>query len=113
MGISVCNQVSNENAYKGEPGQGKNCSHCSFQDFHSLTKRNQVSLVRMQLSHPESDGKSDFGGGGQIGILRIRTEKPMTARDGHDPQKSYGLYFSPVRSEKLGLIFRSLAIASG
>ena len=24
----------------------KNCSHCSFQDFHYLTKGNQLSLVR-------------------------------------------------------------------
>ena len=40
----------------------KNCSHCSFQDCHSLTKRNQVSLVRIHFSHPESDGKlSDVG----------------------------------------------------
>ena len=33
-------------------------SHCSFQDFHSLSKGNQVSLLRLHFSHPESDGKS-------------------------------------------------------
>ena len=32
--------------------------------------QNQVSLVRIHFSHPESDGKSaDVGGGGRIGIL--------------------------------------------
>ena len=36
----------------------------------ALTKGNQVSLVRIHFSHPESDGKSaDVGGGGRIGIL--------------------------------------------
>ena len=29
-----------------EPGRDKNGSRCSFQDFHSLTKENQVSLLR-------------------------------------------------------------------
>ena len=70
--ISVCNQVSNGNSYEGEPGRGKNCSHCSFQDFDSLTKGNQVSLVRIFFCHPESEGKlSDVGVGGRIGILNI------------------------------------------
>ena len=73
--ISVCNQVSNGNSYYGEPGQGKNCSRCSFQDFHSLTKGNQVSLGRIHFSHPESDGKSsDVGVGGRIGILTNQRE---------------------------------------
>ena len=40
---------------KGEPGRGKICSHCSFQNFHFLTKGNQLSLVRMRFfSNPES-----------------------------------------------------------
>ena len=38
--------------------------------FRPLSKENQVSLVRIHFSHPESDGKSaDVGGGGRIGIL--------------------------------------------
>ena len=68
-GFFFCNQVSNGNSYLGEPGHRKNCSHCSFQGFHSLTKGNQVSLVRNHFSHPESDGKSpDVGVGGRIRI---------------------------------------------
>ena len=52
--------------------RGKNCSHCSLQSFHSLTKANQVSLVRIRFSHPESDEKSaDVGVGGRIGILMV------------------------------------------
>ena len=43
-----------ENSYQGEPGRGKNCSHCSFQDFRSLTKRNQVSSVRIRFSHNQN-----------------------------------------------------------
>ena len=31
---------------KENPGLGKNSSHCSFQDFHSLTKENQVSFSK-------------------------------------------------------------------
>ena len=50
--ISVCNQVSNGNSYRGEPGRCKKSSHCSFEDFHSLSKENQVSLVRTFLSDP-------------------------------------------------------------
>ena len=37
------------------PGQIKNCFHCNFQDFHSLSKENQVSLVRAFLSDPGSE----------------------------------------------------------
>ena len=45
--------------------RGKNCSHCSFQDFHSLSKENQVSLVRTFLSDPGSESKiSRLGGWG-------------------------------------------------
>ena len=36
--ISVCNQVSNGNSYSGDPARGESCSHCNFQDFHSLSK---------------------------------------------------------------------------
>ena len=44
----------------------------SFQDLHSLTKGNRVSLVRIHFSHPQSDGKSaDVGVGGRIGILNF------------------------------------------
>ena len=65
-----CNQVSNGNSYRGEPGRGRNFSHCRFQDFNSLSKGSQVSLVRIHFSCPESDGKSaDVGGAGRIGIL--------------------------------------------
>ena len=43
----------------------ENGSHCSFQDFHSLTKENQVSLLRIFFSEPNSRGKStDLGVGG-------------------------------------------------
>ena len=41
-------------AERGEPGWGRNRSHCNFQDFHSLSKENQVSLVRTFLSAPVS-----------------------------------------------------------
>ena len=44
---------------------GKKCSHCSFHDFHSLSKGNQVSLVRTFLSEPGSKSKiSRLGGWG-------------------------------------------------
>ena len=57
---SVCNQVSHGNSYKGEPGRGKNCSHCNFQDFHSLSKENQVSLARTFLSEPGSGSEINW-----------------------------------------------------
>ena len=64
----------------------KNCSHRSFQDFHSLAKGNQVSSVRIHISHPESDGKSsDIGIGGRIGILICNFHKfydPNICREG-------------------------------
>ena len=51
---------------------GQKCSHCNFQNLHPLTKRNQVSLLRIHFSHPESDWKSwDVGVGGRIGILKV------------------------------------------
>ena len=51
---------------------GKNCSHCSFQDFHSLSKGNQVSLVRTFLSEPGSKSKnSRLGGWGGKMLLKI------------------------------------------
>ena len=40
------------------PVGAKNCSHFSFQDFHVLFEGNQVSLLRIHFSHPESDAKS-------------------------------------------------------
>ena len=68
--ISVCNQVSDGNFYLGEPGRSKNCSHCNFQDLCSPSKEDQVSLLRIFFSDPESDGKSlDVGVGGRIRIL--------------------------------------------
>ena len=40
--------------------------------FTPLIRGNQRSLLRIQFSHPESDGKSaGLGGGGRIGILKI------------------------------------------
>ena len=36
----------------------KKGSRCNLQDFHSLTKENQVSLLRIFLFEPGSDGKS-------------------------------------------------------
>ena len=45
------------------------------EDIANLTKDKQVSLVRIQFPHPESDGKSsDVGVEGQNGIL-IRFER--------------------------------------
>ena len=54
--ISVCiaNQVSHGNPCEGEPGRGKSCSRCSFQNFRSLTKGSQVSLVRIHFSHNQN-----------------------------------------------------------
>ena len=55
-----------------QPGRDKSCSHCNFQEFHSLDKGNEVSLLKIPIhfSHPELDGKSaDIGGGCRIGIL--------------------------------------------
>ena len=51
----------------------KNCSHCNFQDFHSLTRGNHVSLVRIHFSHPADGKSSDVGVGGRIGILKEAT----------------------------------------
>ena len=41
----------------------KTGAHHSFQDFHSLTKENQVSLVRTFLSDPGSESKITRLGG--------------------------------------------------
>ena len=49
--------LETENSFQGEPGRGKTCSHCNFQNFHSLSKENQVSLVRTFLSEPGSLSK--------------------------------------------------------
>ena len=50
---------------------GARIAPTDLHDFHSLTKGNQVSLVRIHFSHPGSDGKAtDVGLGGRIGILK-------------------------------------------
>ena len=48
---------------KGDLVGPKNCSHCSFQDFHSLSKEKQVSLVRTFLSESGSGSKIGRLGG--------------------------------------------------
>ena len=73
-------------------GQQKNCSHCNFQDFHSLSKGNQVSLVRIHFAHPESevvgtqagtktkDQNAKFSKLKQLAILKpIRFDTPLRA----------------------------------
>ena len=40
----------------------KKGSHCSFQDFHSLAEEGQVSLLRIFLPRPDSDGNQQTGG---------------------------------------------------
>ena len=47
------------------------CTQCSFQDSHSLSKENQVSLLKIFLSRPESDGRSAdvWAAGVESGIL--------------------------------------------
>ena len=52
--IPVCNQVSNGNSYQGEPGRGKNCSHCNF----------QVSLLRICPSPTQSQMENQTLGSG-------------------------------------------------
>ena len=50
--------------------RSKTAPTANFKGFHSLTKGNQVSLVRIHFSPPESDGKlAGIGGGGRNGIL--------------------------------------------
>ena len=60
--ISVCHQVSNGNSYYGEPGRGKRSSQCSFQNFCSLSKESQASLLSApQRSNAErSDAQRKF-----------------------------------------------------
>ena len=43
--------------------RAKKCSQCSFQDFSSLSKENQISLVRTFLSDPGSESKMGRLGG--------------------------------------------------
>ena len=72
--------------------RGKNCSHCSFQDFQSLGFLSKDPLP----SQPESDGKSaDVGGGGRIGIS-IQCE---TWRQ-HPPRERGALRANPRRGPK-------------
>ena len=54
------------NASPGTPWVNSACAHCpGFQGFHSLSKENQVSLVRTFLSAPGSECKiSRLGGWG-------------------------------------------------
>ena len=60
---------------------GKNCSHCSFQDFHSLSKENQVSLVRTFLSESGSESKiSRLGGWGWKHDPEWYLADPLSAR---------------------------------
>ena len=51
-----------------EPGRGKNCSHCNFQDFRSLTKGNQISLSTSPTQN-QMENRQTLGDGGRIGIL--------------------------------------------
>ena len=72
-----------DNSYQGEPGQTKNgsrCSRCSFQDLHSITNENQVSLLRIFLSDSDLDGKStDLGVGCGKTILSLHVETLLTS----------------------------------
>ena len=45
------------------------CSHCNFQDFQSLTKGNQVSLVRIHFSHNQNqmENRQTLGSGVKSG----------------------------------------------
>ena len=49
-------RVCKGNSYEGEPDQGRNCSHCNFQEL-------QVSLVRTFLSDPGLESKMGRLGG--------------------------------------------------
>ena len=68
--ISVWNQAWNGNSYKGEPGRARNCSHCNFQDFHSLTKGNHVSWVRIHFSTQNQMDNHQTFGRGRVGMLK-------------------------------------------
>ena len=61
--ISVCNHVSHRDSHSGDPHQTKNGSQCNFQNIHSLTKENQVSLLRIFLSQPDPEWKINGLGG--------------------------------------------------
>ena len=64
--------------------RGKNCSDCNFSDFYSLSKGNQVSLVRIHFSHPESDGKSADADQGESNMwlpFRVAFAPPFPKRN--------------------------------
>ena len=42
-----------------DPGQMKNCLHCCFLEFHSLSKENQISLLETFCSDPSSSRESE------------------------------------------------------
>ena len=51
-------------------GGGESCSHCCFQDFRSLSKEHQVSLLRILFSLPETDGNHQMLGSARRGSNR-------------------------------------------
>ena len=75
---------------------GKKNSHYSFQDFKEgpVWKGKQVSLVRIHLSHPESDGKSsDVGVRVRIGILISLQEAKNHPKSGPSQRRDRILRF--------------------
>ena len=54
---------------------GQNCSHCSFLSFHSISKDNQVSLVRALLSAPGSKSRI-----GRLGVWVWKDDPDYIAR---------------------------------
>ena len=64
-------------------------SRCCFQDFHSLTKGNEVSLLRIYFSEPDSDGKStDLGVGVAKRFSKCSTCTPVA------PNHAWGNFFA-------------------
>ena len=47
---------------------GQQFSHCNFQDVRSLSEENQVSLLRISFSHPESHVGHLLNGGPKWGV---------------------------------------------
>ena len=72
---------------KGEPGRGKNCSHCNSQHFRSLNSR--VSLVRAFLSDPSSESQISRLGGWEWNNNPAREEfKVATSTLGTEPHQT-------------------------
>ena len=94
MRISVCIQVSNGNSYQGDAGQGKACSHCSFQDFlHFLTKGGNFLSKENQVENREI-WKTQFrkGGAHERGLSPNFSEKiGGRIRPGIGPFRGWGL----------------------